>query len=152
MRTIKFRCWDNRNRKIVYPVGEDTTDRITSSSLLSAYNDGGIEELMQYTGLKDLRGVEIYEGDIVKIIEEGRKESEIIKEVIWSEELGAFYAEDILGLFINSTRNDKYVVEVIGNIYENKELLKTNENIKLLWSRYGRVGRYNDLPELPRTL
>ena len=97
MREIKFRAWDGNNNKMV--VLAECVEL-----------DVGIH-LMQYTGLKDKNGREIYEGDIVSI----SNYPSIIK---WSlEKTGywqlATYAED--------------EVKVIGNIYENPELLKESE-------------------------
>lgn len=73
--------------------------------------------LMQYTGLKDKDGKEIYEEDIVKgIFYQGKPEISTVK---WLEKGAAFiffgYPMNVHGL---------HDVEVIGNIYENPELLK----------------------------
>lgn len=78
-------------------------------------------ELMQYTGLHDKTGKEIYEGDIVKV-------SDIIKlgKIIF--ESRSFGVRVIGGKHDNSFHSLMYVasdwIEVIGNIYENPELLK----------------------------
>lgn len=90
-------------------------------------------EIMQYTGLKDKKGTEIYEGDIVAYLDSGepigysyeRDEFMNYGKVIWDEEFARF---DI------TNRNDvdcedvweKDFIEVIGNIYENPELLEGN--------------------------
>lgn len=116
MREIKFRAWDKK-RKRMFAV---TT--LNASGAVSVFiDDDGLYllpaeqiELMQYTGLKDKNGKEIYEGDIVKsgpycgkpiVFEEGR---------YW---LG----EEPDDLFTSSVRWD---IEIIGNIHENPELLK----------------------------
>jgi len=72
-------------------------------------------ELMQYTGLKDKNGIEIYEGDIIKFLgynalTEGNKEY-----------ISKVYFKD--GEFKNTANYYTESREVIGNIYENPELL-----------------------------
>jgi uncharacterized phage protein (TIGR01671 family) len=69
--------------------------------------------LMQYTGLKDLNGVEIYEGDIVKEYASTRVSAVLRFEVEW----GNHGWNISTGLY-----------EVIGNIHENPELIKKVRN------------------------
>lgn len=77
------------------------------------------ETVGQYTGLKDRKGTDIFEGDIVNIIRADRngkvewRENDAAFEVV-GDCLEASFLENLLG----------YDVEVIGNIYENPELLK----------------------------
>lgn len=128
MREIKFRAWDKLNKKIVtsgLSINLDTTDRVIPISFsqgdLSYCRDNDVSsvpnvhtdiELMQWTGLKDKNGVEIYEGDIVKWSNKTYK-------VVWYEKIAGFVME-----YNGIERPDiEFECEIIGNIYENPELL-----------------------------
>jgi len=118
-RIIKFRAWD-RDYKIMEKVHCLTFDfpengQTESKNLNSYWYKQNNIILMQYTGLKDKNGVEVYEGDIVRyaIIEESWK-------VIWKKYGWCFKLSDGDEYNIPVTN----LVKVIGNIYENPELLK----------------------------
>jgi uncharacterized phage protein (TIGR01671 family) len=72
-------------------------------------------ELMQYTGLKDKNGKEIYEGDLLS-------NSEFIGQIVW--DIGGFDWVKSNGVeyFIGNLKTTD--IEVVGNIYENPDLLK----------------------------
>ena len=115
MREIKFRAWD---KFMKFMWGTDVCYQGHLATFFKEYQDAvdGENEpiLMQYTGLKDKNGKEIYEGDIVKKewIEFTNKEHrEQIVDVQWiTNGYGAIFHEP-----------EK--LEVIGNIYENPGLL-----------------------------
>lgn len=125
MRDIKFEYVLNIKGKITRNVlslehiesGDINYDGIPLKRL--ALTKGLIVARRQYTGLKDKNGVEIYEGDIVKI-------QGYIYEVIF--ERGCFM---LYGIPHNDINGEKLIIvrfidsmEVIGNIYENPELLE----------------------------
>jgi uncharacterized phage protein (TIGR01671 family) len=83
--------------------------------------------LMQYTGLKDKNGKEIYEGDIVKAIGKLDKNIGIVE---YRDEMASFYfkfethAKFPMHFTLAIWNDEGFEPEVIGNIYENPELLK----------------------------
>jgi len=143
-REIKFRAWDNSNQRMEYNVAilllwenavwPHTTDYYHSTQQWTD-EDGMIynPELMQFTGLKDKNGKEIYEGDIVKyngFYEGDHFEEGGIAYITWDEEGHSVCFDDKIGqmLYLCSTWDlaKNHGGEVIGNIYENPELLTNN--------------------------
>jgi uncharacterized phage protein (TIGR01671 family) len=127
MRTIKFRAWDLINRRWCgYDLkGFVFTDRATKEQEIIEWcpkRDGKI--LMQFTGLKDKNGKEIYEGDVVTVKDlnhptENPIEIGVIE--FLDEELKFWVRLDETGG--RSIYPDEQEIEVIGNIYEDPELL-----------------------------
>lgn len=122
MREIKFRAFDKENKEMLYVStlfleGQFGGEGFGVSN--TPYRNIDPETIMQYTELKDKNGVEIYEGDIVLFNEE-------TYEVKWFD--GAYVIKSknsIRGitLLVNSY-SEAYRLKVIGNIYENPELLE----------------------------
>lgn len=148
MREIKFRVWSPEYREMFYrpelyaifysatlpPREKDVSCKLTDGGFHDDYDygdDGGGAILMQYTGLKDKNGKEIYEGDIVK----GDWGGEEIFKVHWAQDgwraegkkrlrgwgdHPAKWVDHWIGSIACGLANH----EIIGNIYENPELLE----------------------------
>ena len=144
MRKIKFRVWNtNINRFMREDEKNDNYMDVTTGKLVSNcysvheygnateyYNDGSYK-LLQFTGLLDKQGVEIYEGDVLKIsnisvlrcefrngcfVLVHSKEFAGVDNLLWGN----------LGRLYDAGMNDIFeLTEVIGNIYENPELLES---------------------------
>lgn len=134
MREIKFRAWEKKNCLMI---------RFGEGTRYSVHFDGTIEEfrpalgnkypahfinktsdfiLMEFIGLKDKNRREIYEGDICK-------DGDMMFEIVWFHDSCAFKAKYFDGK-ISLWNIEKLFAkrfEVIGNIYENSELLDNND-------------------------
>ena len=128
MREIKFRAWDKRIKKMCHVLAVDFLNRVVSTDVGFGTIDGDIE-LMQFTGIRDKNGVEIFDGDVVRIPDDwdtfGTNAGESY-EVIFKN--GAYRLKPKYnhraGGFL-CTDEDMALVKIIGNIYENQELLES---------------------------
>src|SRR5437762_1575081 len=114
-REIKFRCWDVLQKKMYL------WEQIKNTNLLDTLNNSSPNwEYLQYTGLKDKNGKEIYEGDILKL---GTRITPFV--VSWNE-LEEMHKGMFWGYHLPMSQHgfDIKVFEVIGNIYENPVLLE----------------------------
>jgi len=135
MREIKFRAWLKEEKKMVNVETMDFTDKsmqyLEKSEIINAYLLRRVifddVELMQYTGVKDKNGKEIYEGDIVKFIKlEGY--GEYCDQVEYTGRIEYCVSEfRIQPLNLRLSDESIVEIEVVGNIYENKNLLEENK-------------------------
>ncbi len=157
MRDIKFRAWSNQYERFIkdscYPIGSDSSVAIGLNGYegileLGDYQDYSEDthgyaryhahdiELLQYTGLKDKNGAEIYEGDIVSAfknnglyeVQFGHHDScddDGVFDIYYQGFYLLRYFDGIAATFKEPLgRRSDVNLEVIGNIYENPELLE----------------------------
>lgn len=128
MRPIKFRAWARVNKFMIHNI----------FSVL----ENGVPDLpyplvppdliwQQFTGLHDKNGKEIWEGDVVENCMRFKSEHRNIAEVIWYKDLGCWgliyrggTIQAFHHLFLTHSIGAERNVEVLGNIYENPDLLK----------------------------
>ena len=122
MREIKFRAWvkEGEMKMVCF-----TLDDCASQQLQDLLHGEVEARIMQFTGLKDKNGKEIYEGDVIRGRAHSLKSRIDIWEVTYSEGEASYGMKARNGI---ENRIAHYIVkggqyEVIGNIYENPELL-----------------------------
>jgi uncharacterized phage protein (TIGR01671 family) len=132
MRDIKFRAWDVLDKKMMGPWDWDDILR----GRMTIHPSGDACPVMQYTGLKDANGVEIYEGDVLRVWWNREEEWTHFTDhqVVYEIEVNypAFDLRPPIDCGYNglqcATSNiseyDPADCEVIGNIYENPELIE----------------------------
>lgn len=130
-RIIKFRAWTGE--KMLYPEDRDMKfepndlfNKLFYRPMSALLGDSNDYIWMQFTGLTDKNGKEIYEGDIVKDNSIKNRGNTLV--IIWNAKYMSFVGRREFG---NNTYWDcelydslEKELEVIGNIYENKDLLK----------------------------
>ncbi|MFC0188441.1 YopX family protein [Fictibacillus aquaticus] len=139
MREIKFRFYSNIEKKMhhqlsliglqgleknppIYDADQVYCDRFEDKRV-QRYSDG---HLMQYTGLKDKNGVEIYEGDVLRVQGEDYPfEKEWIGIVKYID--GSYFIENLEGTDGDYLFNELREQEVIGNKYEHSHLLEVSK-------------------------
>lgn len=154
MRELKFRAWDRVKHKMLYgvsPFNAHITDE--NEPLLSLeYSKHDDCEFMQYTGIKDKNGKDVYDGDVIYSSSYFKKKGgkrfvaqkpyrNPIAVIEWDDDSGAFSENQyengefqIGGFLFEATGEweslkgtEKNVIEVLGNIHENPELLEEEE-------------------------
>ena len=124
MRELKFRIWNG----FQFITKSEVYIKACNGSLWD-YDDGKLWSataiIQQYTGLNDKNGKEIYEGDLINytyLAGEGDYQKETNQEVFFEDGMFLFGRND---LFCMADSNFlKQSLEVVGNIFENKELVK----------------------------
>ena len=115
-RELKFRAWDKVDNKMV-----EVDNLDFASGYVNLTQRTHNYELMQYTDLLDEHGIEIFEGDVVKVCDSLTEEpNDIIREV--------FFENGFFGITGRDNKKDWLcawnIIKVIGNKYSNPELLK----------------------------
>lgn len=147
MRDIKFRAWDKKKKEIfqVHQIEWNYVDNSIkniegytgdSGGWRNVYGGGNMKYasedrfvLMQYTGFKDENGNEIYDGDVLKYFFKGERlsgnvsfENGLILVTVLQISNDAYtLLQDII------LDDDFYLTTVVGNIYENPELLEVED-------------------------
>ena len=144
MRELKFRVWDTTRKKFIIDFVLSPDGYVMCEGSPHLYYEGMHEtkiELIQYTGLKDKNGKEIYEGDILCCPHYPANGSwhYLYHKVMWDEKLAIWKTVSIgnkegeeitahgnppLWVYIKAEKE----FEIIGNIYENPELLNAEQN------------------------
>jgi hypothetical protein len=135
MREIEFRVWDgelmHNVSELIFCMGPKLDGKglkFYGPGVGQGWIDGENIHLMQYTGLKDKNSKEIYDGDIVQNLRG------IKNKVYWEPEILAWNCERFRdrsnrkSYLMLYELDDVATLEVIGNIYENPELLEGEKN------------------------
>lgn len=118
-REIKFRAWDKDKKELREVTGINWYDEyiwVDETPMSGDKLPVETTPILQYTGLKDKNGKEIYEGDILK-------DGVFISQVVWNTEGAYFHLKrgDTYSGYTLSSEVDR--CEVVGDIYTNPELL-----------------------------
>lgn len=142
-RIIKFRMWDTEKKGWLLPeFYHDTassmpiddafekTSKHPKELILGSYSENPKHILMQFTGLRDNNNKEIYEGDILLLDWEGNDDEPSKIEVGWHKDGGYFLDGEYGHDYIPCLGSSDFGYEVIGNIYENPDLLTETKQEK----------------------
>lgn len=117
-RPLKFRAWNSKSKQMVYKVNIDYNGHANDGQSYITY--GPPDAVMQFTGMKDKRGKDLYEGDIIQHFITG-----YIFSIVYKDGAFCLKAENDhpnKGVFFGLNTLDN--MEIKGNIFQNPEILK----------------------------
>lgn len=127
MRSIKFRAWDTAAKQML--TNTSLSVRFDGEVVHAVDTDNAWKhvDLMQFAGLYDKNGKEIYEGDVVQFYMDGvgKGEGLQMRVVKWSPTITGFDPFNDYSQHCCNWSVDMKTVEIIGNIYENPALVET---------------------------
>lgn len=134
MKPIKIQVWDKQTKEMYDAYQIDTVNEMVSyHDKEKRYSSQGYDMptiLRQYTGVKDNNDKEIYDGDIIRFLDaymHGESgdwdECECVGQIKWDDDLAQFYVTKRESMDNEDFWEQVNEFEVIGNIYENPELL-----------------------------
>ena len=135
---MDYKLWDKENKEFLeddweteYAVlANGTVIEIQDNCFGEGYSVRNLDniEVLQFTGLKDKNGKEIYEGDIIRLKHHIDKRINVVGKVVFLSEQASFGIIDDLCQEYPLFRNTTEQIEIIGNIYENFELLEGKDD------------------------
>lgn len=125
MRDFRFRAWDKVGKVMYTGLPHSNVGKTGLDDFSQVLKHPMIYDVMQYTGFKDKNGTEVYESDVILA---GHYQWKC--KVVWEERCARFIGttndKDVKIVYVDMVdKNDISAVEVVGNIYENPELLAT---------------------------
>ena len=117
---LKFRAWNTEKNEWLYlpETGDIELTQYIGNSFEFSYDKEAVV-ILQYTGLKDKNGKEIYEGDFIEVMG-------VFYQIVWRGIGFWFMDTHTKELFVFDPQ--VYHLEVVGNIYESPELLEAVNN------------------------